>query len=88
MVFVPQLIDQMIDRAGRFDLSIHVCVLAEQAQRFPVKHNLDIRKSARARRVKLIGALESQGAGTCQPNLLLLRAEISRLASYSKDIAF
>jgi len=29
MVFVPQLVDQMIDRAGRFDLSIHVCVLAE-----------------------------------------------------------
>ena len=59
VVLVPQHVDQLIDRAGRFDLSIQVCVLAEQCQRFPVKHHLDIRKSARARRVKLIRAIES-----------------------------
>jgi hypothetical protein len=29
VVFVPQFVDQMIDRAGRFDLSIEVCVLAK-----------------------------------------------------------
>jgi hypothetical protein len=67
VVPVPQYFFQLIDRAGRLDLSIQVAVLAQQCQGLPVKDHLDIRKSAGARQMKLIRAIERHSAGARQP---------------------
>src|SRR6516164_8968271 len=75
VVLVPQYVFQLIDRAGRLELSIQVAVLAPQRQRFPVKDHLDVCKSAGAGQVKLIRAIERHSAGTRQPNFLLLCAD-------------
>src|SRR6516164_3848863 len=75
VVLVPQYVFQLIDRAGRLDLSIQIAVPAPQRQCFPVEDHLDIRKSAGAGQTKLVRAIERHSAGTRQPNFLLLCAD-------------
>ena len=59
VVLVPQCVDQLIDCAGRLDLGIQVGVLAQQRERFPIKDHLGIGKSAFARQVNFIRAIEN-----------------------------
>jgi len=86
--FVAQLVDQMIDRAGRFGLNIKVCVLAEKRQRFPVKDQLDIRKPARARGANLVGRLSVTAPELASPSFWPSWVTSSRFVSYSNEIAF
>ena len=72
LVFVPQLVDQMVDRAGRIDLGIEIGVLAEQRQRLAVEDQLDIGKTAGARGAELVGPAEIDRAGTRQQEFLVI----------------
>ena len=72
MVFVPQLIDQMVDRAGHLGLGVEIVILAEQRQRFSVESHLDIGKSASACDTDLVWAAHLDLAGTRQQQFLVV----------------
>src|SRR5215470_6992897 len=62
----------MIDRAAHFELTIKICVLAEQGQCFSIKKKLDIRKPAGPRGADLVGPIERDLSRTRERELLLV----------------
>ena len=54
-MLVPQRVDELVDSAGLFNLGELVAVLPEQRHGLSVEVHLDVRKSAFACRVKLLG---------------------------------
>ena len=80
MIFGPQHVDQLIDRAWRVDLSVCLGVLAEHRRRFPVKDELDIRKSAHTGCAYLVRAVHRHRARTCEADLLILLGDNLEIA--------